>query len=109
MALRCKIGFHDYRWTYEAPQSFRQIGRCQRTQCDKTSERIAHEFGEWRYLGSDVCNQERTCARNPVHVERSTLPQLVWGTPRYQHEEDCERIAVCERNPDHKLRTIDHI
>jgi hypothetical protein len=108
MAWQCKIGIHDYEWSYDYPYSCDQTGRCRRKNCDHSSTRILHRFGEWEYQSPTDCEKRRYCERNTDHFE-DQAPSHQWGEPNYVSSGSCLRIYVCERNPQHTKTSTDHM
>jgi hypothetical protein len=99
MAWQCKIGIHDYEWSYDYPySSCDQTGSCRRDGCDQSKTRVHHRFGDWEYESYDSCKLVKRCQCSDI-IEGST--KHIWRSWEYQSSTDCEKRRYCERNTDH--------
>ena len=89
---KCLLGFHQGEWTRENPASCVLIQTCDR--CQTTSQRVEHDWPEWRYVSGDDCRLERLCGRCS---EKETRVEHQWGTWRYRREEGCDQGIQCTR------------
>ena len=99
MTWQCKIGLHDYEWTYDYPySSCDQTGRCKRTDCDHIATRVRHRFGDWEYESYYSCKLVKRCVCSDV-IEGSI--KHTWGSWDYKSSTECEKRRYCEHNSDH--------
>jgi len=89
---KCLLGFHEGEWIREHPNSCVLIQTCNR--CRATSQRVEHQWAEWRYVSEHNCALERSCSRC---AEKENHTEHQWGNWSYKDHGGCEQGIQCER------------
>ena len=67
---KCLVGFHEGNWLRENTRSCVMLQTCAR--CGNISQRVEHDWAEWRYPSPTNCDLARSCKRcaeNETQIE----------------------------------------
>ena len=109
MNILCRIGYHNWAWGYESPQSCKQGNYCRR--CRKltpwhSSIIVSHDWGEWSFSIPDSCVQLRNCKRCGTEEKGKTIH--AWGQWQLVSEGSCQEQVVCARCKESETRVAHH-
>ena len=89
---KCLVGFHEGNWLRENTRSCVMLQTCPR--CGNISQRVEHDWAEWRYPSPTNCDLARSCKRC---AENETQIEHQWDTWTYRGDNACEQGIPCVR------------
>jgi hypothetical protein len=89
---KCLVGFHEGDWLRENSRSCVLLQTCAR--CGNRSQRVEHDWPEWRYSSPKSCNLARTCNRC---AENESQIEHQWGAWTYRRDGECQQSIPCTR------------
>jgi hypothetical protein len=106
-SLKCKMGFHDWSvWSEKVEGDCIQSRRCKA--CNRLGKQKAHNWGEYEYISTGVCDKERACLHCGERARKNILAH-VWSETDWKYtgvSESCEQERRCPRCGAEEERTL---